>query len=81
MFVNFKFNTVKLGLDTAVLKAYNDMPRCFYTIELIKAVREHTQRNYYDGTILRMLRDLQQRNKLKYTVIDTYRSEYRKILN
>lgn len=62
-----------------VLKVYENMPDEFDGLNLLKQVRELSGRMYvYDSTVLRYLRELREKGKINYSIVDRKRSRYKK---
>lgn len=72
-----------ITVEHATRIAFNSMPERFIVLRLCQAVRHLTGRAFLmDGTILRRLRELREREpeKYNYTVIDRERAEYKKLI-
>ena len=64
----------------STLLAFNQLREAFPVLDLVRAVRRITGREYLmDGTILRRLRELREDNRLNYEVMDRELSRYRKL--
>ncbi len=66
----------------AVRRSFNELPKVFHLLDLIKETRVKTERPMLtDGTITRRLRELRadQESIVNYEVIDNHKAIYRKI--
>jgi len=68
-----------MRLIECVKKVYENMPDEFDGLNLLKQVRELSGRMYvYDSTVLRYLRELREKGKINYSIVDRKRSRYKK---
>ena len=69
-----------MRLIECVKKVYENMPDEFDGLNLLKQVRELSGRMYvYDSTVLRYLRELREKGKINYSIVDRKRSRYKKL--
>lgn len=67
-----------MPIKSAVLKAYNDMPKRFSALTLCLHTRSILNKMTMDGSILRRLRELRESGECPYKVIDTINGIYEK---
>ena len=91
VYVNFEpqpklygYNEIKV-VSKATVKdathlAFNQQKQFFPILDLVRAVRAITGREYLmDGTILRRLRELREDGFVNYEVFDTQKAKYKKL--
>ena len=81
-FIMYYLNEIKaVGRATvyeATRLAFNQQRDIFQVLDLVRAVRRITGRDYLmDGTILRRLRELREDGKIRYTIFDYTTAKYK----
>ena len=91
VYVNFEpqlklygYNEIKVVGNVTVYDAtrlaFNGMREFFPVLDMVRAVRRITGREYLmDGTILRRLRELREDGFINYEVFDTQKAKYKKL--
>ena len=71
-----------MTVSEATKKAFNRMPEEFSILDLIRSVRNYTERpSLTDGTITRQLRLLREDKEIDYEIADQQKAIYRKKSN